>query len=52
VSGGMPAPQATALPGDPGYALHAAEISFDHPEGAGRISVAARLPEGLRCSDA
>jgi 23S rRNA pseudouridine1911/1915/1917 synthase len=52
VAGGRPAPQGTALPGDPGYALHAAEISFDHPGGAGRISVSARLPEGLRRSDA
>jgi 23S rRNA pseudouridine1911/1915/1917 synthase len=29
--GGLPAPDSHALPGDPGYHLHAAELSFLHP---------------------
>lgn len=29
--GGLPAPDSRALPGDPGYLLHAAELSFRHP---------------------
>lgn len=35
VAGGLPAPGTKALPGDPGYHLHAAELSFRHP-GTGR----------------
>ena len=31
--GGLPAEGGTALPGDPGYHLHAAEIAFAHAEG-------------------
>ncbi|MCC6302649.1 MAG: RluA family pseudouridine synthase [Gammaproteobacteria bacterium] len=31
VSGGRPAPGARALPGDPGYRLHSAELRFPHP---------------------
>jgi len=31
VAGGMPAQDTHALPGDPGYHLHAAELSFRHP---------------------
>lgn len=30
-SGGLPLPASTALPGDPGYHLHAAELGFLHP---------------------
>lgn len=30
-AGGMPFPDSRALPGDPGYHLHSAEISFRHP---------------------
>jgi len=30
-SGGLPAPDSRALPGDPGYQLHSAELCFRHP---------------------
>ncbi len=30
-AGGLPLPDTHALPGDPGYHLHAAELSFRHP---------------------
>ena len=30
-SGGLPDPDSRALPGDPGYQLHSAELSFCHP---------------------
>jgi len=30
-AGGLPLPDTRALPGDPGYHLHAAELSFSHP---------------------
>ena len=48
VAGGGPAPEGSALPGDPGYHLHAAEIGFAHPETGERVVVAAPLPEMLR----
>ena len=31
VAGDLPLPDTRALPGDPGYHLHAAELSFRHP---------------------
>ncbi len=34
-AGGLPMPDTRALPGDPGYHLHSAELSFLHP-GSGR----------------
>jgi len=37
--GGKPTPGCTALPGDPGYSLHAAEIAFDDPHTGKRIGV-------------
>jgi 23S rRNA pseudouridine1911/1915/1917 synthase len=51
LQGGQPAPEGTALPGDPGYLLHAAEISFRHPEGGAQVVVTAPLPEGLKGSE-
>ncbi len=30
-AGGLPLPDTHALPGDPGYHLHAAKVSFHHP---------------------
>jgi len=35
-AGGLPRPGTTALPGDPGYLLHAAEIGFVAPDGSPR----------------
>ena len=49
-AGGLPAPDSRALPGDPGYHLHAAELRFRHP-GTGRdISIECEPPLLLRCS--
>ncbi len=48
--GGLPAPDSRALPGDPGYHLHAAELSFCHP-GTGRtVVLECEPPPLLRCS--
>jgi hypothetical protein len=35
----------TAVPGDPGYALHAAELEFNHPESGERVTVARAGPQ-------
>lgn len=45
--GGGPLAGGSAVPGDPGYLLHAAEIEFDHPGTGQRVAVAAALPVGL-----
>ena len=45
--GGRPAPGGTALPGDPGYHLHAGSVGFEHPETGERVVVNAPLPEVL-----
>ena len=37
--GGRPAPGCRALPGDPGYRLHALRLGFTHPRGGRRWSV-------------
>jgi 23S rRNA pseudouridine1911/1915/1917 synthase len=47
-AGGLPAPDTHALPGDPGYHLHAAELNFLHP-GTGRgLVIECEPPELLR----
>ena len=49
-AGGLPAPDTRALPGDPGYHLHSAELSFRHP-GTGRdLIIACEPPPLLRPS--
>ncbi|MGK0362310.1 MAG: 23S rRNA pseudouridine1911/1915/1917 synthase [Bradymonadia bacterium] len=45
--GGQPIVGGAAVPGDPGYALHAAELAFDHPESGERVTVRAPLPGDL-----
>ena len=45
--GGLPLPGTTALPGDPGYLLHSAELGFKHPETGERVSIIAPAPELL-----
>lgn len=51
-AGGLPVPDTHALPGDPGYHLHSAELSFRHPR-TGRELVLACVPPQLLCiSDA
>lgn len=47
-SGGLPEPGCTALPGDPGYHLHAAEIGFDHPDTGLRMVIEAQPPALLK----
>lgn len=46
-AGGVPAPDCGALPGDPGYALHATEIGFRHPRSDDVIVVACAAPPAL-----
>ena len=47
--GGLPTPDSRALPGDPGYLLHAAELSFRHP-GTGRtVVLECETPPLLSC---
>ena len=45
-AGGLPRPDTCALPGDPGYHLHAAELSFRHPR-TGRASIIESEPPPL-----
>jgi 23S rRNA pseudouridine1911/1915/1917 synthase len=45
--GGLPLPGTTALPGDPGYLLHSAELGFKHPETGERVTIIAPAPELL-----
>jgi 23S rRNA pseudouridine1911/1915/1917 synthase len=47
-AGGLPAPDTRALPGDPGYHLHSAELSFRHPR-TGREVVIECEPPSLLC---
>lgn len=49
-AGGMPVPGTTALPGDPGYLLHAAEVVFRHPRTALETTIACAPPPTLRTS--
>jgi 23S rRNA pseudouridine1911/1915/1917 synthase len=48
VAGGVPGPE-PALPGDPGYRLHAHRLSLDHPVTGRRLELECALPEELRC---
>jgi len=42
--GGLPLPGCLAVPGDPGFSLHAASIGFRHPETGEHVVVEAPLP--------
>jgi len=46
--GGRPPAGCRALPGDPGYLLHAAEIRFRHPVTGGELTVDCPPPDRLR----
>jgi len=46
--GGVPPPDTRAVPGDPGYFLHAAEIAFRHPRTERRVVVDCDPPLGPR----
>jgi len=48
VAGGLPAPDTHALPGDPGYHLHAAELSFRHPRTGCEVVIECEPPQVLR----
>jgi 23S rRNA pseudouridine1911/1915/1917 synthase len=48
IAGGRPAPDARALPGDPGYHLHSAELRFHHPRTGRELVVGCPPPPLLR----
>jgi len=48
--GGLPFPDSRSLPGDPGYHLHAAELSFLHPRDGRELAVVCEPPTILRIS--
>jgi 23S rRNA pseudouridine1911/1915/1917 synthase len=50
IAGGIPAPGSQALPGDPGYHLHAAELSFRHPGTGCEVVIKCEPPLVLRSS--
>jgi 23S rRNA pseudouridine1911/1915/1917 synthase len=45
--GGLPDPDSRALPGDPGYMLHSAELSFRHPRTGRRMVIRCQPPAPL-----
>ncbi len=47
-SGGLPAPDSRAVPGDPGYLLHAAELYFAHPRSGSAMAIVCEPPAPLR----
>jgi 23S rRNA pseudouridine1911/1915/1917 synthase len=49
-TGGIPLPDTRALPGDPGYHLHSAELSFCHPRTGREVVLTCELPKILRIS--
>jgi 23S rRNA pseudouridine1911/1915/1917 synthase len=49
-SGGIPLPGTTALPGDPGYLLHAHRLELHHPRTGERICLVCQPPPLLRFS--
>lgn len=50
VAGGLPEPDTRALPGDPGYFLHSAELSFRHPVTGREAVIECEPPPLLRPS--
>lgn len=48
IAGGMPAADSRAVPGDPGYQLHAAELRFQHPRSGEQMVIACEPPPTLR----
>jgi 23S rRNA pseudouridine1911/1915/1917 synthase len=47
---GLPLPDTRALPGDPGYHLHAAELCFQHPGNGREVVIESEPPPILRCA--
>lgn len=48
VIGGVPSPGTDAVPGDPGYFLHAAEVTFRHPRTGRELVLTSEPPPALR----
>jgi len=48
LAGGIPAPDSCAVPGDPGYHLHAEELGCAHPRTGARLSIRSLPPPVLR----
>jgi 23S rRNA pseudouridine1911/1915/1917 synthase len=48
VAGGVPRADACAVPGDGGYALHAAEVTLRHPATGAGLTIACEPPTDLR----
>ncbi|MDX1387890.1 MAG: pseudouridine synthase [Acidobacteriota bacterium] len=51
VTGGVPPADCRALPGDPGYALHAAELVFGHPSTAEQVVLRCSPPPLLQITE-
>jgi 23S rRNA pseudouridine1911/1915/1917 synthase len=49
--GGVPAPDSAAVPGDPGYLLHAAEAAFRHPSDGTPLVLTCSPPPALTIPD-
>ena len=47
-AGGLPIPGGTAVPGDPGYRLHALRLEFPHPRTGAPVAVECAPPPVLR----
>lgn len=50
--GGLPIPGTRALPGDPGYLLHALRLELDHPVEPRRLALECPPPQALRATGA
>jgi 23S rRNA pseudouridine1911/1915/1917 synthase len=50
-AGGLPVADSRAVPGDPGYLLHAAELRFRHPRTAAEMLVECEPPPLLRLQE-
>ncbi len=46
--GGLPLPETQALPGDPGYLLHAHRLELEHPRTGARLRLECQPPPMLR----
>lgn len=51
ISGGVPAADSHALPGDPGYLLHAAELRFQHPRTGEQLALDCMPPVLLNLAE-
>lgn len=49
ISGGIPAVDSQALPGDPGYQLHAVELCLQHPRTKHEMRIECPPPSPLQC---